>query len=64
MIGDTSKNFVGLKPPVDVGNTDQSAARDWDSSVMLKFPENVVNGRVHQMLVEWVLFLHLDTEFV
>jgi hypothetical protein len=64
LIDDTSKDFIGPEPPVDVGNTDQSVARDWNSSMMFKFPEDVVNGKVHQMLVERVLFLHRDTEFV
>jgi len=64
LIGDTNKNFFGSKPPVDVGNTDQSVARDRNSSVVLEFPENVVDGEVHQMLIKWVPFLHRDTEFV
>lgn len=64
LIGDTRKNFVGLKPSMDVGNTDQSVTEDWNSSMMLKIPENVVNREVHQMFVEWVLVLHRDAEFV
>ena len=64
MVGDTSKNFIGLKPSVDVSNADQSVSRNRDSSVVLELPENMVNGKVHQMFEEWVLPLHRDTEFV
>jgi hypothetical protein len=59
----TSKNFVGLKPSVNISNTNQSVPMDWDPSVVLEFPKNMVDGKVHQMLVEWVL-LHRNAELV
>ena len=64
LIGNTCKNFLGPKPPVDVCNADQSIARDRNSSMMFEFPENMVDSEVHQMLVEWISFLHRDTQFV
>jgi hypothetical protein len=63
LIGDAGKNLIWFEPLVNIGNTDQSVSVDRDPSVMFEFPKNMVNGKVHEVLVEGVC-LHGDTEFV
>jgi hypothetical protein len=63
LVGDAGKNFVGFEAIREHQQHQLKCAQDWDPSMVFEFPENVINSKVHQVLIEGVL-LHWNTEFV